>query len=229
MPYRRALPFGFFVTSLVYLGFMLSAESSHMVGDDFGYDPGSRALPLLAGGLLAVVSLRLFIRERGAVADAPRQGRNLFVANVVLAVLFIAVFRPLGFVLTTGLFMFALIALNYREAGDSLETARVAKWLAYSVGLLVLLFSIARGVVKACFALFHATQWESLRDPFVQASLEIAVVVPIFIAIGLVVRRRSGSSLYLTMSQTAVGTTMGVFILFRELFLVQLPKGVLFW
>lgn len=229
MPYRRALPFGFFVTSLIYLGFMLSTESSHMVGDDFGYDPGSRALPLLAGGVLAVVSLHLFIRERGAAADAPRQGRNLFVANLVLAVLFIALFRHLGFVLTTGLFMFALIALNYREAGETLAPARTGAWLAYSVGLLVALFSLARGVVKACYFVFHQTHWEAMRDPFIQASFEIAVVVPAFVAVGLVVRRRAGRSLYLTMSQTAVGTTMGIFILFRELFLVQLPKGVLFW
>ncbi len=229
MSYDRVLPLGFFVASLIYLGFMLTAESSRMVGDAFGYDPGSQALPALAGGILAVVSLYLFIRERKASASEPWQSTKLLFANLGLAVLFIVLFRPLGFVLTTGLLMFALTVLNYREAGEALEPRRLVVWLAYSSGMLVVLFSIARGVVKICFALFRATHWEGFRDPFIQASVEIAVLVPVFVIVGLVVRRRVGSCTYLTMSQTSVGTTMSIFILFRELFLVQLPKGVLFW
>lgn len=229
MPYRRALPFGCFVASLIYLGFMLASESSRMVGDSFGYDPGSLALPVLAGGVLAAVSLYLFIRERHGTATATWQSTKLVIANLVLAILFIALFRHLGFILTTGLFMFVLIVLNQREAGESLAPARLAAWLAFTGGFLVVLFSMARGVVKTCFTLFRATHWEGFRDPFIQASIEIAVLVPVFILVGLAIRRRTGSSVYLTMSQTAVGTTMSIFILFRELFLVQLPKGVLFW
>lgn len=229
MAFRQGLALGCLVAALLYVAFVLSLDPSQMIGDVYGYDPGTRALPLFAGLVLAGASLHLAVRERHAAPVDWLQPRGLVLANLGLSVLFILLFRYLGFILTTGGLMFVLIALNVRQTGVAVGWGRAGRWFALTMGELVALYSLARGVVRLCFMAFHATGWEPLRDPFLQAAIETAVLVPLFAAGGWALRRACGSTAFLTMSQTAVGTTMGIFLVFKEYFLVQLPKGLLFW
>jgi hypothetical protein len=229
MSFRQGLAVGCLGAALLYVAFILSLDPSHMTGDVYGYDPGTKALPLLAGLVMAGASLHLAVRERHAPALGWLEPRGLVLANLGLSVLFIVLFRHVGFIPMTGSLMFALLILNVRETGAAAAWGSVARWFALTMAELVLLFSMARGIVHLCYTAYHAAGWETLRDPFVQAAIETAVLVPVFVACGLLLRRRCGSSPFLTVSQTTVGTTIGIFLVFKEYFLVQLPKGLLFW
>lgn len=229
MSFRQGLAIGCLVAALAYIAFVLTLDSSQMAGDNYGYDPGTRALPLLAGLVMAAASLHLAVRERRAAAVGWLEPRGLVLANLGVSVLFVVLFRHLGYIPTTGALMFVLVVLNVRQSGVGLAWGAVAGWFAFTLAELVGLFSLARGIVRSCYLAYHALGWEALRDPFVQAVIETAVLVPLFAAIGLLLRRRLGPSPLLTASQTTVGTVIGIFLVFKEYFLVQLPKGLLFW
>jgi len=229
MSFRQGLAGGCLVASLAYVAFILSLDPSQMTGDVYGYDPGNRALPLLAGLVMAAAALHLTVRERRAPAAGWLEPRGLVLANLAVSVLFVAFFRHLGYIPTTGVLMFVLIVLNLRQSGIAVAWGAAAGWFALTMAEMIGLFSLARGVVRLCYAGYHAFGWEALRDPFVQAAIETAVLVPVFAAAGLLLRRRLGPSPLLTASQTTVGTVIGIFLVFKEYFLVQLPKGLLFW
>ncbi len=231
MSFRQGLAIGCLVMSLAYVAFILSLDPSQMAGDVFGYDPGTRALPLVAGLVMAAASFHLAIRERRAAPAAAGwlEPRRLVVANLGLSVLFVALFRHLGYIPTTSALMFALIVLNIRETTTRATWGATAGWFVFTMAEAIALFSLARGIVRSCYAGYHALGWEPLRDPFVQAAIETAVLVPVFAAGGLLLRRCCGPSPLLTASQTTAGTVLGIFLVFKEYFLVQLPKGPLFW
>lgn len=229
MSFRQGIAVGCLVAALVFVAFILSLDPSQMTGDVYGYDPGTRALPLMAGVVMAAASLHLVVRERSAAAIGWLEPRGLVLANLGVSVLFVVLFRHLGYIPTTGTLMFVLVVLNLRQSGVAVAWGKAAAWLVLTLAEMIGLFSLARGIVRLCYAGFHAFGWEALRDPFVQAAIETAVLVPVFAATGLLLRRRLGPSPLLTASQTTVGTVIGIFLMFKEYFLVQLPKGLLFW
>lgn len=227
--FRQAVALGFLLLSLIYVAFILSLESTTMIGDDFGYDPGSRVIPLVAGAVMAMVSLHLVIQERSAPApEAVRSRFFLLLANVGLSIAFIALFRPVGYLLSTGVMMFCLSYLNLREVDKRVPVSAALPWLAFTAGFLVFLYFVSRAVVKACFALARAFQDDFFREPFVQALAVIVVLVPLFAAVGFALRRLSFDRRFILLAQTSVGTTMTIYVVFRQMFLVHLPKGILF-
>ena len=228
--FRQWVPLAFLITSIAYIAFVFSLEESTMIGDNFSYDPGGRIVPLLAAIVLCVASLRLVVHERASVrGESDRATLHLVLANIGLSALFIVLFRPLGFVATTGLMMFWFIYLNLRmiETGASMRTA--LPWLAVTMIYLVFLYSVSRGVVKGLFALARTYQQDLFREPFVQAIAVLVILIPLIVVVGRGLKRLPSSRVYAIASQTTVGTTMAIYVVFRQLFLVQLPEGILSW
>ena len=227
---RRLVPLAFLATALGYIAFVISLGSSTMIGDVYSYDPGGQIVPLLAGIVLAAASLRLVISERAAAKpESDQMGRHLVLANIGLSILFIALFRPLGFVISTGLMMFLLIYLNARAVETKVSARSAFWWLALTMVYLISLYSVSRGVVKSLFALARTYQSDLFREPFLQAIAVMAILIPLILVVGLVLKRFSSSSPFTVIVQTSVATTMGIYVIFRQLFLVQLPAGVLSW
>ncbi len=228
--FRQWVPLAFLLTSVAYIAFVFSLEEATMIGDNFAYDPGGRIVPLLAAMVLCAASLRLVVHERASAhEESDRATRYLVLANIGLSALFIVLFRPLGFVATTGLMMFWFIYLNLRatETGASMRTA--LPWLAVTMVYLVFLYSVSRGVVKGLFALARTYQQDLFREPFLQAIAVLAILIPLIVMVGMGLRRLPCGRVFAIASQTTVGTTMAIYVVFRQLFLVQLPQGVLSW
>ncbi|MCG8508019.1 MAG: tripartite tricarboxylate transporter TctB family protein, partial [Rhodospirillales bacterium] len=131
---RQMVPLGFLIAALGYIAFVFSLETSTMIGDVFSYDPGGRIIPLLAALVLAAASLRLVISERAtAPQEADRSAHLLVLANIGLSILFIALFRPLGFVISTGLMMFFLILFNVRMVETRVSIRSIIWWLGLTM------------------------------------------------------------------------------------------------
>ncbi|NQU58673.1 MAG: tripartite tricarboxylate transporter TctB family protein [Rhodospirillales bacterium] len=227
---RRLVPLAFFITALGYIAFVFSLETSKMIGDVYDYDPGGQIIPLLAGIILAAASLRLVISERLAVSqEVDLSTRRLVLVNIGLSVLFIALFRPLGFVISTGLMMFFLIYFNQRALEVRVSIRSSVWWLALTMVYLISLYSVSRGVVKSFFAMARTYQNDLFREPFLQATAVLAVLIPLIFVVGLILKRFSSSREFPVLVQTSVSTTMAIYVIFRQLFLVQLPAGVLSW
>ncbi|MFV0333262.1 MAG: hypothetical protein ACK5JR_04235 [Tropicimonas sp.] len=225
-----ALPFGLFLFALFYIAFTLSLETGRMIGDTFGYDPGSRLVPLLCAGLLGLVMLVEMGRARRMAR--PRAGEDaawLVVLNIVVAVVFIATFRYLGYLLATAATLFVLIACNLRAVGAGWRAPAFFKGLVLTLAYAVLAYSAIRFVVKTCFRLAREMQMPLLRDPTLQAGLATAILVLVLVAVHLLARRVGPIRDVWVPVQISVGVTMTVFVIFRLFFLVQLPRGVIWW
>ncbi|MCG8507767.1 MAG: hypothetical protein MI741_00935, partial [Rhodospirillales bacterium] len=57
----------------------------------------------------------------------------------------------------------------------------------------------------------------------------LVVLVPLIFVVGLILKRFPSSRAFNVVVQTTVGTTMAIYVIFRQLFLVQLPSGILSW
>lgn len=225
-----ALPFGLFLFALFYTAFTLSLDTERMVGDTFGYDPGSRLVPLLACGILGFAMLVEMVRARtSAQSDVCSDATGLVLINIAISVGFIAAFRYLGYLPATTAALFLLIAFNLRSVGTGWTAAVFLQGLALTLVYGVAIYSALRGVVHLCFTLARQMQLPHFREPALQASLATVVLV-LMLVLGhrLLGRRRALGDIWMP-AQISVGVTMTVFVIFRLIFLVQLPRGIVWW
>lgn len=224
--------FGLFVFALLYCAFTLSLPVERMLGDSFGYDPGSRSIPLLATLILmaaALFEMVKAVRRSGGAPDADRRLAALVLANIACSVFLIAGFRPLGFLVATSLTLYALIALNLRAAGAVLPLGRAAAGAAAALVWVLVLYSLLRGVVRLSFVLARSHDMPTLREPVVQGSAATLVVAAMLFLGGRVLARSGERVGPPVLIQTVAGSTLGIYIVFRLFFLIQLPKGVVTW
>lgn len=220
------VPLGLIGFALIWLGYAWTLPSEGMIGDRFGYDPGSRFLPVAAGVVLAAALLGDLLRRWPALPAAIQTGP--VVAHVVILIVYLIAFRPLGFVLSTALVLFGLIVLNQRHMGQPFRLWPFVGAAAALVAGSVAMFSGVRWVIRTCFALARTHGLPMLREPAVQAGLATLVVV---VALGLMIwiSRRWRHLPHVAAVQVAIGTTFAIYLMFRQLFLIQLPPGILNW
>ncbi|GAF82731.1 unnamed protein product, partial [marine sediment metagenome] len=87
-----------------------------MIGDEMGWDPGSRAMPIGIGFLMLGVSIYLFFKERKSGEEEITldfASKKLIIITIMLSILYILFFRFVGFVLSTNILLFALIYFYY--------------------------------------------------------------------------------------------------------------------
>jgi hypothetical protein len=169
------------------------------------------------------------VRDQSAGSPPTTSTVLLVIANIIISAGLVVLFRPIGFALSSSLAMFALIGLNMRVG----ETA--VGWVggvAGSIATLVYtatLYSLLRGAVHLCFHFARDYQLPMLRDPTVQALIAGIIVTGVMLAVhrGLTAINRS-TPLALAV-QAASGATLFTYVIFRMLFLVQLPAGLLNW
>ncbi|MBR3372294.1 MAG: tripartite tricarboxylate transporter TctB family protein [Rhodobacteraceae bacterium] len=225
------VPLGLIGFALIWLGYAWTLPSEGMIGDRFGYDPGSRFLPVAAGVVLAAALLGDVVRRWPArpvsgLAGPVQTGPVL--AHVAILILYLIAFRPLGFVLSTALVLFGLIALNQRHMGQPFRLWPFLGAVAAVVAGSVAVFSALRWVIRTCFALARTHGLPILREPAVQTGLATLIVVG---TLGLMVWicRRWRHLPHVAAVQVAIGTTFAIYLMFRQLFLIQLPPGILNW
>ncbi len=154
---------GFFVVGLFALAFVAGLPGGRTPGDVHGYDPGGRAVPFLAAGLMTVLAGWALTQEVRARAK-PGDGLGplaLVAAYTALAIAFVATLRSAGFVLGGALLVFGLIALNARAAGRPLGRAALAFGAAATGVAAVALDALLAGLVRAAYGL----GWSPLQAP----------------------------------------------------------------
>ncbi|MTI18134.1 hypothetical protein E1162_12880 [Rhodobacteraceae bacterium RKSG542] len=228
---HQLFPLGLFISAIGYLAFALGMPSTSMIGDSFGYDPGSAVVPVGAALVFAACALWSFfksLKEKGE-GGLPANARTLIFLNVVLSIVFIAAFRHVGFLLSTGVILYVLIWLNLRAISEASSPIRAVVWGLVTTGYLVAMYSVSRLIIKTMFKLARTHGYYELRDPFYQALAVVGVFPLLFIAVGYLLPKLGATRQEVTLIQTSVGTTLSVYVLFRLIFLVQLPQGLLFW
>jgi len=212
-----------------WLAHVLSISSEGMIGDRFGYDPGTRFLPF-AAGLVFVLALMVELwRQRAVIFKAAFPKPNRDVVSHIAALAAYAVFlHTAGFVLATSLFLMALIAINQRHGAGGFAIGQMMIWSGGVAVSTVALYSVLRGAVRLEYWAARAYGLPLLREPAVQTAVSSVLLALILAAAGWGLKRAEPRRLALA-AQTSVGVTFALYVIFRQLFFVRLPAGLLFW
>lgn len=232
---RRTIPTALAVLALLYLALALSYDARRMIGDEKGWDPGPRAVPLATGALMLVLGVSLAVREW---KSPPRSGRlppavaRLIVLTVVLCCLYVALFRAVGFVLATTLLLYLLFFFYHAQDVRFGLLASCLTGLAGSLALTLALYTIGKVVSRALFAWGRASGRALLADRTFGAGAALLAAAFVFVLLILALKaKRGGRPLdWLSVSVlTAAAMTESLYIVFRQVFLVALAPGLLWW
>ena len=232
---RRASAAVFVVLSLLYIAFALSVEQRRMIGDDRGWDPGSRALPLGAGAVMLAASLFLVVRERAPAGDRerlPTPSRRLIALAIVVSLLYVFAFRAVGFVLGTNLLLLTLITFNTEGDVRIAFVPRFAAAVGVGTAFVLVIYTLGRLITRSLFFTGRRMSSDLLQAPVFTAAVSLAAVAVVFLAIVLGVRRRlpvGPARRLLDTMLTAAGTTELLYLVFRQVFLVRLAQGLVRW
>jgi hypothetical protein len=232
----RVIPLVFIVVSLLYLAFSFSLESRRMIGDEQGWDPGSRALPVAMGLLMLTLSVYLAFREgrRGAQTEASTAAgpRRLVFLTIGLSVLYIVSFVPLGFVLSTQVLMYTLVFFNEKQDVTAAALPSFAAGLFGGLAGVLVVYSAGRLVTRGLFFLGRARGLPLLANRSFAALIALAVTALMFFLLLLAIRPSRQSPAVrvpVRAALVAAGTTEILYLVFRQVFFVSLTRGVISW
>ena len=232
---RRVIPLVFLVISLLYLAFSFSLEQYRMIGDEKGWDPGSRALPLAMGFLMLGLSIYLIVVEstrEQADKSVPAGARNLILLTIVLSVLYILAFRVLGFILSTAILLYTLIYFNYHENVRLKLLPRLSGGLISSAAFVLLIYTAGRFITRSLFYLGRARGYELFTSKVFSAFVVLLFVAILFAVLLVFFRKivnKPETRSMMIAGLVAVGVTEGLYLIFKQIFLVNLARGIVFW
>lgn len=214
-------------------------------GDVHGYDPGSRAMTLMAGLALAAFALLALARDLvasftrrepakdrpaaaadGPVAGAPIAGAPLLVAVYGgLCILFVAALRPIGFFPASGVLVFVLILANRHAMGARPAPVATVLWTLALLALLLASEALIGALVHALYAVARHQAMPALAQPHVQAWIVIATMSALFVGLAALAHRLPGDPMPRQAALIGLGLALGVYVVFRLLFQVPFPAG----
>jgi hypothetical protein len=232
---RRLVPLAFLLVSLLYLAFSFSLEERRMIGDEKQWDPGSRSLPMAMGFLMLGLSLYLVVKETLPAREerpVPAGARRLVVLTIAASLAYILVFRRLGFILATALLLFTLVYFNRRQDVRLNQLPGYAAGAAAGTALALLIYSAGRLLTRGLFAWGRAHGSALLAGNIFAAFLTALLMAALFGALAALARRvlrTPGARETFGAVLLAAGVTEGLYLVFKQIFLVSLPGGIVFW
>ena len=232
---RIVIPIVFIFFSLLYIILSFSIEQRKMIGDEMGWDPGSRAMPIGIGFLMLGVSIYLFFKERKSGEEEITldfASKKLIIITIMLSILYILFFRFVGFVLSTNILLFALIYFYYKRdiRWNMIQNFSIGLFL--SVGLMILFYSIGRFTTRFLFLIGRNSNIEIFSGRLFITGVTFLVLLFIFFAMLLLFKKvikNENFRIPLLSGFIAIGVTEFIYIIFKQIFWVSLAKGLIFW
>ncbi len=229
------IPIVFIFFSLLYIILSFSIEQRKMIGDEMGWDPGSRAMPIGIGFLMLGVSIYLFFKERKSGEEEITldfASKKLIIITIMLSILYILFFRFVGFVLSTNILLFALIYFYYKRdiRWNMIQNFSIGLFL--SVGLMILFYSIGRFTTRFLFLIGRNSNIEIFSGRLFITGVTFLVLLLIFFTMLLLFKKiikNKNFRIPLLSGFIAVGVTEFIYIIFKQIFWVSLAKGLIFW
>ena len=233
---KRILPFVFVVVAVFYLIFSFSLEQRRMIGDEKGWDPGSRAMPISTGFLLLGLSIYLTFKEGNSTKDEEESldpgPVKLISLTITLAIFYILCFRYVGFILSTNILLFTLIYFNYRQDITWRMLPTFLAGIIASSGFILLVYSIGRYITRFLFLMGKRSHVQILTNRLFFTGITFIFLAIIFLLTLFIVKRifkKEHTRIFFTSVYIATGVTEFLYLVFKQIFWVSLAKGVIFW
>jgi hypothetical protein len=235
---HKKLPLVSLVLSVFYFIYVISMGNTKMAGDEIGGDPGGMVLPMVMACVLFACSLYLFLTDKPKTQNPVALGkeeRSLFMLTLISSILYILVIRCLGFIPCTAILLFMLCFSNLRGS------VRYEDWVFYlsgafvSLALELAIYSVCRSLTRA---LLMAGRKGSIPSVFGSSAMVVFIVLVVttaFVVLLSVLYHRLCKEKETTFSSCglsvllSVATTQYLYVIFKQLFLVELVKGLITW
>lgn len=238
---HKPVPLAFMSLSVLYFFYVVSLGSSKMIGDELGGDPGGMILPLVLSIFMFLASTYLMITDtKKHVEQTDTFGpdeRRLFTLTFLMAIAYVLAMRFVGFVLSTGILSFTLTFFYLRATVKVRDLKAWALGCLLSMAFLLALYTLARILTR--FLLIggrtgSVPPWMG-SNGFVIGSALLLVTL-LYLPVALLGGRRVkalpvGSSVRdaFVSLLVSVATTELLYLFFRQLFLVELVRGLVAW
>ncbi|RKX77773.1 MAG: hypothetical protein DRP87_08200 [Spirochaetes bacterium] len=231
---RRLIALVFIAFSVFYIIFSFSIESRRMIGDEKGWDPGSRAIPVGTGFIMLASSLYIFTKEERKREENKEkikpETKRVILINLLLSFLYVFLFRRLGFILCTTVFIYTLVYFN------RIKNVQIKLLPEYLTGLTagtiftLLIYSLGRFITRYLYSWGRSTDISLFTNSNFSAGITFFILAAIFlIAVFLLKRWRKNKNHMLFPIFIATGVTEIIYLVFGQIFMVSLAKGVIFW
>lgn len=122
--------------SIVFLliGVLFMVESRKIAASSYGSNVGPDIFPIGLGLLLILLSIKLFIettKMKNEEAKGEKPDYKRFLIIFAAAVLYVVLLEPLGYVITT--FLFLVVGFQVLEKGGWLKTILIAAGFSFAV------------------------------------------------------------------------------------------------
>lgn len=235
---RKKVPIAFMILSLFYFIFVVSLESSKMIGDEISGDPGSMLLPLLLSIGMFILSTYLFFKEKPVQEESlTKDEQKLFTFTIILCVLYILLYRLIGFIVTSTILLFLL---TYTYSIGKISRKNIASTLyglLFTLLAMLIMYTIGRQITGYLFGLGRSTGIVWISTTFTVFMVTISILTLLFLGlkklVSLLLAKKMQNNpqirtIYIC-SLVTIATVELLFLVFRQLFLVNLSHGFINW
>ena len=234
---RSTLALIFVVFSLLYIVFAVSVDQNRMIGDQEGWDPGSRAVPVALGVLMLVLSIYIFTREQREPPEEPSDtrdagARKLVVLALVVCLFYVLLFRIIGFILVTATLLFTLSFFSRK--GDLLfrDIPVYGLGLFAAVSFTLLVYTAGRLATRWMFYFGRQLSIPLLGNNLFRAGAAMLIAAGLIAAMLVLSRGLKKSERWKDVRNVLVVTTATteiLYLVFKQIFTVDLVGGLVFW
>lgn len=245
---RKTIPIVFFIFGIFYIIFSFSIIERKMIGDVRDWDPGSRAMPLGVGIIILLSSIYLFFKESRITQlkdiDIKEEGKEndhhyekvtqkLILFTIILSVLYILLFRKIGFIICTVCILYILMfSYTRNDFQISFLLKSICPGLLFTLGYMLVIYSMGRWITRSLFFLGRNNNINILNSHFFIAVSTFIILLLIFIIIYFIIKKSINQETFnstILPSFISVGITEFLYIVFKQIFWVDLAKGIIFW
>ena len=239
MTKRKPLPLFFVILSVLYLIYVVSMGDSRMIGDEVGGDPGGMLLPLFLAIFMIAASLYLLFTDK--LKEAPRKmgkpERCLFILTLMISIAYVLLIRIIGFIPCTCCLLFCLCFANSRGGLRREDLKTGGLWLLLSLVFQIIIYSIGRYITRSLLVASRVgaiPEWMGnvgFTSTVTTVVLTVICLVVIFASRKPMSAGKAGEVVHdaWVSALVAVISTQLLYIVFRQLFYVELARGLIYW
>lgn len=226
----KLMPAVMTVLSALYLIYVINSETTTLVADPFGGDPGGKVLPLFMGAFLFLGFLYITLTERPDGKHADKGTVTLFLLTLGLSVAYVLLLKPVGFVLVSAAVLF-ILEYVYATIGEKRSLKEGALGLIGTLALSSGVYMLFRYVTKTLMKLARAGSIPVAFKSSVTTGVVSSVIVVLFtVLFSKTVCRllaRNGHKRAADAGLLTFAVVLLLYIVFKQFFAVNLAPGLL--
>lgn len=229
----KAVSIGLLATASIYVLYAMSIEV-RTIGSFRQVGPTAKTVPIILGLALFVLAASLALSAFRHAAEEEETSSAidgfLVIAMLILSVAYTFLLRYVGFILTTSVLLYLLVFLARARLRQDISTLALAVGLLINTALMVGIFWVNRYLALSLAHYGREAGVAILSSRFSLSAIGLIVTGAIVVALNVVLRRIGGKALsakFAVALLVSISTTQILDIVFRQVFQVSLPFGLL--